>query len=138
MKRLCDLTEADLRLSPIWRYAGETDAEASVFPSLTFAEADRWAYIARTRFVLADGSEWWGYCSPTDDSGLDYIQPVILTPGGPVRFWYEKPAPEATAAHACRLLGRLPEEVFPVRFECVVPFEGRLVAGELSRIEVMA
>ena len=66
----------------------------SPFGLIYLQHPDREAYIARTRFVLADGSEWWGYCSPTDDSGLDYIQPVILTPGGPVRFWYEEPPPE--------------------------------------------
>jgi hypothetical protein len=138
VKRLCELTEEDLRSCSLWRYEGESDATASVFPSLTFAEADQHAYIARTRFVLADSSEWWGYCSPTDESGLDYIQPVLLTPAGPIRFWYEKPEPEADVAHACRLLGRPPEGVFPIQFECVVPFEGRLLQGRLSGIEVMA
>jgi hypothetical protein len=134
-KRLWDLTEEDLRCNPIWRYEGESDAVALVVPTLGFAEPDHQAYIARTRFVLADGSEWWGYCSPTDDSGLDYMQPVIVTQAGLVRFWHEGLVPESETAHACRLLGRTPEQVFPVRFECVVPFDGRLVAGLLSRIE---
>jgi hypothetical protein len=86
--------------------------------------------------VLADGSEWWGYCSPPDDSGLDYVQPVILTVDGPVRFWYDQRPSEPEPARACRLLGKRPEEVFPVCFECVVPIGGRHVAGKLHGVRV--
>jgi hypothetical protein len=138
VKPLRDLTDDDLRRFPIWRYEGESDAVALVYPAADFTEPGRHAYIARTRFLLADGSEWWGYCSPTDDSGLDYVQPVILAPGGSVWFWYDESPPEPEPARACRLLGRSPEQVFPVRFECVVPFEGRFVIGKLSRVEVLA
>ncbi len=135
MKRLRDLTNDDLRRCPIWRYEGDSDDIALVFPADNFAEPDQRAYIARTRFLLADGSEWWGYCSPTDDSGLDYVQPVIITSGGVVRFWYNQPAIEPEPARGCRLLDRSPEQVFPVRFECAVAFQGRSIVGELSRIE---
>lgn len=137
MKRLRELTTEDLIHCPIWRFEGESDDSASIFPVAAFENLDREGYIARTRFVLADGSEWWGYCSPQDDSGLDYIQPVILTGAGPVRFWYDKSPPQPEPARACRLLGKRLEQVFPIRFECVVPVEGRQVAGELSRIEVL-
>ena len=85
---------------------------------------------------LADGSEWWGYCSPTDDSGLDYTQPVILAATGQVRFWYDEQPGDPEPAHACRMLGKRAEQVFPVRFECRVPFEGRFVSGEVGEIEV--
>jgi hypothetical protein len=134
MKRLAELTLEDLARCPVWRFEGQSDDSASVIPVDDFERPDREAYIARTRFTLADGSEWWGYCSPTDDSSLDYLQPVILTMGGPVRFWYDEPPAEPEPARACRLLGKRPSEVFPVRFECVVPFEGRRVAGQLQRV----
>jgi len=136
VKKLGDLTNDDLRGCPIWRYEGDSDYTALVSPSADFTEPDQCAYIARTRFELADGSEWWGYCSPTDDSGLDYLQPVIITPDGVVRFWYDKlPTDHPEPARACRLLGRLPEQIFPVRFQCAVPFKGQRVAGELTRID---
>jgi hypothetical protein len=134
VKALWDLTVEDLSRCPIWRYDGQSDQTASVSQVATFADPDREAYIARTRFVLADGSEWWGYCSPTDESGLDYLQPVLLTPGGAVRFWYDEKPAEPEPARACRLLGRSLGQVFPVRFECVVPVAGRIVAGELSHV----
>jgi hypothetical protein len=136
MKALRDITAEDLARCPIWRYWGQSDDTASVSPVATFEQPDCEAYIARTRFVLADGSEWWGYCSPTDDSGLDYVQPVLLTPDGPVRFWYDHQPAEPEPARAFRLLGRSPGQVFPVRFECVVSVAGRVVTGELSRVDI--
>jgi hypothetical protein len=137
VKPLRDLTVEDLERYPIWRYLGESDDTASVSPAAKFEQPDCEGYIARTRFVLADGSEWWGYCSPADDSGLDYIQPVILTPGGPVRFWYDEQPVELGLARACWLLGKCPQQIFPARFECVVPFEGRWIDGDLRGIEVL-
>jgi hypothetical protein len=133
---LRDLTVQDLARCPIWRYEGLSDDTATVSPAPAFEQPEREVYIARTRFVLADGSEWWGYCSPTDDSGLDYIQPVLLAPGGPVRFWYDEEPAHPEPARACQLLGKRPEQVFPARFECVVPFEGRFAGGELREVEV--
>ena len=136
MKALRGLTVEDLHRCPIWRYHGKSDESATVSPTAGFHRLDEKAYIASTRFVLADGSVWWGYCSPTDDSGLDYVQPVILTPAGSVRFWYDERPREAEPARALRLLGRSADEVFPVRFECEVPVEGQVLTGELVRIEV--
>lgn len=135
MKRMQSLTIHDLQETPIWRFEGASELDALVFPADDFEHSDRVGYIARTRFLLADESEWWGYCSPTDDSGLDYIQPVIIASAGHVRFWYDEVPSEAEPARACRLLGRHLHEVFPARFECTVAFEGRRVGGELRQIE---
>jgi hypothetical protein len=137
MKRLWDLTNDDLARAPIWLYKGQSDESAFVSPVEAFEYPESEAYIARTRFLLADGSECWGYCSPTEDSGLDYIQPVIIAPAGHIRFWYDEAPSEPEPGRACRLLGKQPEQVFPARFECVVPFEGRYVAGVLSRVAGM-
>ena len=137
MKRLLDLTNADLEQHPVWRYEGKTDEEATVWPVPGFEEPDRHAYIARTRFLLNDGTEHFGYCSPTDDSGLDYIQPVIVVPSGHVRFWYDHSPPHREPAHACSMLDRLPEQVFPVRYECLIPFEGQQLVGEIREVGIV-
>jgi hypothetical protein len=136
VNRLLELTPDDLVKFSVWRVEGDSDETATVCPVATFNNPDLETYVARTRFLLADGSEWWGFCSPTDDSGLDYIQPVILTPSGPVRFWYDRPAPEPEPARTCRLLCKATDQIFPVRFECIVPFEGRHLTGELPEIGV--
>jgi hypothetical protein len=130
---LRNLTADDLRCCPVWRYQGQSDDTASVWPASGFEQPDREVYIARTRFVLADGSRWWGYCSPGDDSDLDSVQPVLLAPGGPVHLWDQEQQADPEPARACRLLGKRPEQVFPARFECVVPFQGRCVSGELRQ-----
>jgi hypothetical protein len=132
------LTVAELARCPIWRYEGLSDDTATVSPVADSEQSDGEVYIARTRFVLADGSECWGYCSPIDEFGLDFTQPVILTPGGAVRFWYDQEPADAEPAHACRLLGKRPEQVFPARFECVAPLQDRSVSGELLEIEIGA
>ena len=133
---MLELTTDDLVGFPIWRFEGVNDEHAVVFPASSFENPEKYGYIARTRFVLADGSEWWGYCSPTDDSGLDYLQPVIIAPEGVVRFWYDDVSSEAEPAHACLVLGKQPHQIFPAQFECVVAFEGQHVAGVLRRVEM--
>ena len=125
VKRLLELTNEDLIRTPIWRYEGTSDDNAVVSPASSLESADERAYIARTRFTFADGSQGWGYCSPTDGSGLDYVQPVLITPAGcHVHLWREESADAAE-------LRRASEQslAFPVHFECVVAFEGHLLCG---------
>ena len=98
-------------------------------PLLPSKSADERAYIARTHFVFADGSQGCGYCSPTEDSGLDYIQPVVITPAGRhMRFWREQ------SVDAAEPYQRDEEHriLFPVRFECVVPFQGQQLCGTIT------
>lgn len=134
---LQDLTNEDLERCPIWRYEDRSDDMASISPAVAIQQPDRAIYIARTRFVLADNSVWWGYCSPAGDSGVASLRPVLLTPDGPIRFWCADPS-KSDSARMCRLLGRELERVFPLRFECVVPVTGRNVSGVLTRIETSA
>jgi hypothetical protein len=80
----------------------------------------------------AIGAQFIGFCSPTDDSGLDSLQPVILTSDGPVYFWFgEFPSHEFLVRQAARL-GVMPAEIFAVQFRCTVPIEGRFVAGVIT------
>jgi hypothetical protein len=64
MKKFIDLTVADLKRASIWRYEGETDDSAVVHATehtaLTGQEQE--TFIARTQFVLADGSHHAGFC----------------------------------------------------------------------------
>ena len=123
-KPLLALTNEDLAANPIWLYEGETDATAVVQPVDSLAEPDRRSYIARTRFTLDDGTVLFGYCSPTDDSGLDYIQPVVIAPSGHISFWRDPPDTAPTDDEVAALLGKPVEHVFPCTFEALVPFEG--------------
>ena len=136
MKPLHDLTNIDLQKHPIWIYEGESDEKAIVKPVENFDNANEKAYIVRTRFQLADGTEMFGYCSPTDDSGLDYIQPVIITPKGHARFWYDSSPDHSEPDFLCGLLDRKIEKIFPVKYECEISFEGQRVSGILNEVHV--
>lgn len=123
-KSLPSLTNEDLAANPIWLYEGESDATAVVQAVDSFTEPDKRAYIARTKFTLADGAVIFGYCSPTDESGLDYVQPVIIAPSGHIAFWRDPPETPPSDGELAVLLGKSVENVFPCRFESLVPFEG--------------
>ena len=82
MKRLIDLTVEDLVASLVWRYEGGSGADAMVSPTDRHAlsQADDEIFLAATEFELFDASRHGGFCFPAESGGVDYLQPVILTP----------------------------------------------------------
>ena len=137
LKRLGDLTVPDLRSSPVWRYEGGTGPEALVEPARrdSLSQADDEIFLAATEFVLFDASRHFGFCFPADDSGLDYLQPSIVSDSGHVNFWFDEPAPPELLSRQWRALGKTPHAVFPVDFQCLVPVDGRTVRGRIEGIE---
>src|SRR5262249_10567829 len=98
VKRLIDLTVEDLEASPVWRYEGGSGARATVAPAkrVSLSQADDEIFLAATEFQLVDASQHFGFCFPADDSGIDYLQPVIIRPARHVNFWFDGPAQPAT------------------------------------------
>ena len=72
MKRLADLTAEDLATTPVWRYQGETEAEATVVPEErdSLSRLDEEVFLAATEFLLPDSSKRLGFCFPVDDAGI--------------------------------------------------------------------
>jgi hypothetical protein len=140
VKRLSDLTVADLGASPVWRYEGGTGADTRVAPAQreSLSQLDDEIFLAATQFALADSTPHLGFCFPADDSGIDYLQPVILTASGPVSFWFDRPPDSQLLANQWRALGKEPDAIFPVSFRCLVPVDGRTVSGLVSGIETAA
>lgn len=136
MKPLHDLTIDDLSHTPVWQYEGDRDSEAYVVPSdlASLTEFAQGVFIVRTTFTLNDGTSATGYCSPADDSGIDYVQPVIITRHGHVRFYYESNPPSPEPETSLRKLERSFEDVFPVHYRAEVPVDGRLVEGVVSEL----
>jgi len=128
-----ELSIEDLRKCPIWEFEDHPDEVATVKPAASFEEPGKRGYIAFTKFVIDDGTEYWGYCSPIDE-GLDYLQPSIITPEGHARFWYDEPPKEPEPEKLCRLLDREVENIFPVVYECQVAFEGAHLHGRIETI----
>ena len=134
MKRLTELRPSDLERIPVWRYEGEDDetAVAHATDRTELSERDRGVFIARTQFVLATGAQYIGFCSPTEESGLDYLQPAIVTAEGPVYFWFDEPPTRESLAAQWRRLGVRHEGIFPIHFRCTVPVDGRYVTGTIE------
>lgn len=140
MKPLAALTVADVREHLVWRCHGSEagDSLATVEPvdGVSLREDDAEVYIAATRFVLGDGSEHVGYCSPQDASGLDYVQPVVLTERGPNPLWFENPLSARAESDWWDRFGRPRSDVFPVSWECLVPVDGTVVRGVVHQSDV--
>lgn len=126
----------------MWRYhaneAGDSGATVEPADGVSLREDDNDVYIAATRFVLGDGSECLGYCSPQDASGPDYVQPVVLTEQGPNKLWFESPLSSRAASEWWDRFGRPRAHVFPISWQCLVPVEGAMVRGIVHRSDVFS
>ncbi|MFZ2490919.1 MAG: hypothetical protein WA208_05505 [Thermoanaerobaculia bacterium] len=134
MKRVAQLLPGDLELIAVWRYEGSTDDDAIVHATdrVALEVDDAGVYLARTQFILAEGSQHTGFCSPAGDERLECLQPAIVTSEGLVFFWFaEPPSGEMLQAQWARL-GVIHEDVFPVHFRCTVPFGGRYITGIIT------
>lgn len=111
--------------------------EAVVAPSdrKSLSQSDDEVFLAATEFELFDSSLHFGFCFPADDSGVDYLQPVIVSGVRHVNFWFDGPVSPAALASQWSALGKQPHEVFPVAFRCLVPVDGRTVRGRIPGVE---
>lgn len=149
-RQVYDLTQDDLILSPVWVFThGEEDLseedlaeqdEATVRPVAEPAALDSLEvmFVTAARFSLADGTTMAGYISPgaPEDTGLGRLQPTIITEQGQVSFWFGIlcPTPKDIAG-AYKLLGKRPEQVFPISFSLAVQTKSPLsgtIPGFLS------
>jgi len=138
VKRLADLTAEDLVASPVWRYEGGIGAEALVVPAnrKSLSQMDDEIFLAATEFELFDSTRYFGFCFPADDSGIDYLQPVIVGPSRQVSFWFDGPVAPEVLASQWTALGKQPDDIFPVAFRCLVPVDGGTVSGRIAGVEV--
>jgi hypothetical protein len=137
VKRISDLTIADLAESPVWRYEEGTGPRAMVSATdrAALSRGDDEVYLAATDFELFDGSRYPGYCFPVDDSGIDYLQPALFGPSGHVNFWTEDPADPDDLVGRWRTIGKEAGQVFPVAFRCRVPVDHRTISGWIAGVE---
>ena len=140
VKRLDDLTIDDLASEPVWRYDGGSGGDAVVVAEKrdSLSQMDDEVFLAATEFFLPDSSPQLGFCFPVDDAGIDYLQPVVVTPAGQVRFWFDGAVAPETLASQWSALGKREDQVFPVRFRCRVPVDGHFVEGVIPRVETPA
>lgn len=137
VKRLAELTLEDLTANPVWRYEGGSGAEALVAPAErdSLSQSDDEIFLAATDFELSDSSRHLGFCFPADDSGIDYLQPVIVSGSPHVSFWFEGSVSPAALTRQWSALGKQAGDIFPVTFQCRVPVDGRTVTGRITGVE---
>lgn len=97
---------------------------------------DQMVYIVKSRFILADGTEYFGFSSPCDGHGLDYSQPVLITQLGHVCFWNDSPPKAPEPEETCRKLQREVSEIFPVHCEALLPCDGEYLEWTIKEIYV--
>lgn len=134
MTPLHSLTPEDLRTTPVWRYVGVSDEDAVVEPTglRALSEEGSEVYIAVTEFVLRNGQRHIGFCSPADDSGLDYLQPVIVTSRGHVALWLGHAVKQEVRVLQWASIGVSEAEALPITYECPIPVDGRRVTGTIE------
>jgi len=124
-KPVDELTLREIQEKPIWK----SDYDHAVCPTdLTThpdPNIDQATYIVLTTFTLNDGTVMTGYCSPADDSGIDYIQPVIIIDGSHVQLWDEENARETDKLLIAKKLFRSVDQIFPLKYSSNILCEGR-------------
>ena len=125
-KSVANLVKADLIANPVWEWRDDNGLATArpAFVELTESSGDGPIYVAATRYIAANGSEFFGYCSPADSSGLDYTQPVALTPSGPLPLWAADGLSSMQVSALAEALGISSVALFPIRLECLVPVDG--------------
>src|SRR5262249_8064152 len=101
----------------------------------SLSQLDDEIYLAATEFELFDGTSHSGFCFPADDSGLDYLQPAIVTESGHVNFWFDGPVTKADLMRQWDALGKSEGDMLRATFRCLVRADGRTVTGTIERVE---
>jgi len=141
-KQVYELSTSDLESFPVWEFAldeegedGQDEATVRPYEGSPPLDPSDGVFIVRARFDLADGTRLHGYLTPPGDgpSGVRTIQPIIVTTGGQVMFWFGAMAPSAASLEAAYdRLGRQQSAVFPVQYASEVELVTGPVRGELN------
>lgn len=131
-KKLIDLNETDLLNIPVWEHRTEDNIEY-VIPTdqIEIIDDGMRGFIVLTEFIFNNKSSHWGFCSPQDPSGLDYIQPVIFSKHGQVEIYRECEWDQEEILEAIEKLGYSFQEIFPIQYTSKIPCEGKFYSGTI-------
>ena len=148
-KPVDSLTAADFINYPAWEYAigeehlpGQDETTVRPYTGVVPINPDHGLVIVRAAFQLADGTTLPGtlYAQGTESRGLADIQPVILLETGEnILFWHGaiKPTDQEIAKYL-EMLGRTPEQIFPIHYQSEIAIIGGNIAGEIERFVTRA
>jgi hypothetical protein len=146
-KQVYELTLHDLSTFPVWEFRldgegeeGRDESTVRPYSALGPLNPDERMFVVRAVFILADGSQMYGYLTPPQrgDASVGALQPIIVTNRGQVRLWCGTATPDSKRlARNYELLGKSANQVFPVRFESDVDLLGGLVKGSVPGFLVL-
>ena len=140
MKRLSELTPEDLIASKVWKFWRDAQSieQVEAYPTEVLSEDDQQDYVAATHFTFANGESCLGFCSPQDDSGLDYMQPVLFKNGVAVELFSEEDRSLPGLVSRLGVAGLSIEQVFPLHLECLVRVDGRTVVISIHASDLVS
>ena len=80
------------------------------------SETDSDNYVVLTEFLLHDKTKYFGFSSPQDTSGLDYIQPVIVTSNGHLPLYFDTLENINLPDLANKIINKSIDKIFPLTF----------------------
>jgi hypothetical protein len=135
-KLLKSINLDDLAQYACWRHFIEDEVEfVSPVDKNEIFEMEQEGYIVRTQFRLADNSTYIGFCSPQDTSGIDYIQPVIVTGNGHLPFFLTKKESAIIEEKVKSVLNKSTANIFPITYVAEVKCDGEFYKGLIESFE---
>jgi hypothetical protein len=146
-KQAYQLTPEDMVRFPVWEFALDEEGapdqdEATVRPVQSDGPIDPslGTFLVKASFVLADGTAFVGYVTPSSGAGAaDTVDPIILSASGPIFFWCGiiAPTPDEISESYKRLNKNAAAEVFPIRFCADVSLVNGPLSGQVPGFLVM-
>jgi hypothetical protein len=133
IKPLSELTIKDILESSVWEYWLENETEFVKATNKTeISELDSKRYIVLTDFELQNKLKYLGFCSPMDTSGLDYIQPVIISEKGQINFWMDFGWNIKQKEIELAKLGLNQKMAFPIIYKSRIAVDGLFYEGIIT------
>lgn len=141
-KQVYELAIFDFEQFPVWEFAldeegveGQDEATVRPYQFNPPLDPSDGLMVAKADFTLADNTKMDGYLYPTipEDAIMGLIQPVIIVGQQQVMFWYGIMEPDPNIlSENYQLLGKDPNEVFPLKFSSAVVLENGAIEGTID------
>jgi hypothetical protein len=128
----------DLINFPVWRHWAEGGDEKAIpenIREISESTINESTYIVLTEFTLNNNVKYMSFCSPQDFSGLDYVQPVLLTDEFQITFFKYGIWTKEEVNEQLDKLQLKREEVFPLSFETKISCDGQFLRGIILDFE---
>jgi hypothetical protein len=132
MKRLDSLIKFDLIKKPVWEHWYDQDIEYVKQSDLNeLTETDNKGHIVLTGFLLNNGIQLIGFCSPQDTSGIDYIQQVIFSNKGQFNIYKDAGWTSEQKEEEMKKLDLDWKDIFPLVYKTQIRCDGAFYEGKI-------